>query len=229
MKRFLPFGIIAGVLLLTLAAGIFLFQDRRPAPQPTPAPSEPGATRAKLQSGATPAHILGSSTAAVALEEFGDFECMPCYMLLPIMKNLKMDYGDKISITFRHYPLSNHRHAVAAASAAEAAGSQGKFWEMHDSLYLNRGVWVRALDPADHFTAYATDLGLDLPRFKKDMAGPEAAERIKADQARARSLGVDRTPVLFVNGQRIMFSASPDDDLRQAVDAALAAKPPENK
>ena len=225
VKRFLPLAIIVGVLLLTVAAGVFFFQTRRQELKPKSSSGEPGATPVRIEPGATPPHIQGSSAAPVAVEEFGDFECMPCYILLPIMKNLKTDYGDKISITFRHYPLPNHRHAVAAASAAEAAGLQGKFWEMHDSLYLNRGVWVRALDPNEYFATYATYLGLDVARFKKDMSSPEAATRIKADQARAGSLGVDRTPALFVNGQRIVFSDSPDDDLRQAIDAALVAKP----
>lgn len=216
MKRYLPFAIILGVLLVSVAAGVFLFQYRQ-QPKPKSMPGTPGAE---------PAHIQGSQSAPVSLEEFGDFECMPCYMLLPVMKNLKTDYGDKISITFRQHPLSNHRNALGAARAAEAAGLQGKFWEMHDSLYLNRAVWVPALDPSGYFVTYATYLGLDGACFKKDMAGEEVARRIQADQARGASLGVDRTPVIFVNGERIVFSASPDDDLRQAIDAALGAKAP---
>ena len=143
-------------------------------------------------------------------------------MLWPVLKNLETDYGDKISITFRQHPLSNHRNALAAARAAEAAGLQDRFWQMHDSLYTNRAVWVRALDPSGYFTTYASYLGLDTARFKRDMAGEEVARRIQADQARGASLGVDRTPVIFVNGQQLAFSSSPDDDLRRAIDAALA-------
>ena len=225
VKRYLPFGIIVGVLLLTVVAGIFLFRARRPAPPPQSALTAPGASPAQHQPGATPPHMEGSASAPVALEEFGDFECMPCYMLLPIMKNLKIDYGDKISLTFRQHPLANHRNALPAARAAEAAGLQGKFWEMHDTLYLGRRAWVPALDPNEHFTTYASSLGLDTARFKKDMAGEQVARRIQADQARGASMGVDRTPVIFVNGERITFSASPDEDLRKAIDTALAAKP----
>lgn len=217
VKRFLPFGIILGVLVLTLGAAILIFHFRKAAAPSPPPPSSVG------KPGATPAHIHGPADAPVALEEFGDFECMPCYMLLPIMKNIQQDYGDKISTTFRQHPLANHRNALAAARAAEAAGLQGKFWEMHDSLYLNRAVWVPALDPSAYFETYASNLGLDLARFKNDLAGAEVARRIRADQARGASLGVDRTPVIFVNGERIMFSASPDEDLRNAIDAALAA------
>jgi protein-disulfide isomerase len=214
MKRYLPFVIVLGVLLVTAGVGYFVFQNR---PQPVVKPG-------KGTPGAEPAHIHGNPNAPVALEEFGDFECVPCYMILPIMKNLESDYAEKISVTFRQHPLANHRNALPAARAAEAAGLQGKFWEMHDSLYLNRAVWVPALDPNAYFETYASYIGLDLTRFKNDMAGEEVARRIKADQARGASLGVDRTPVIFVNGERITFSASPDDDLRKAIDAALAAK-----
>jgi protein-disulfide isomerase len=219
MKRYLPFAIILGVLLITVAAGIFLFQNR-PRPQAKQIPAQEQGTP-----GAEPPHIHGLKSAPVSLEEFGDFECMPCYVLLPVMKNLQTDYGDKISVTFRQHPLSNHRNALGAARASEAAGLQGKFWEMHDSLYLNRAVWVPALDPTGYFATYASYLGLDVTRFKKDMAGEEVARRIKADQARGAALGVDRTPVIFVNGKEIVFSASPDDDLRKAIDAVLGAKP----
>ena len=212
MKRYLPFAIVLAVLLVTAGAAFYFFQQRE-RPITKPVQGTPGAE---------PPHIHGNPNAPVAVEEFGDFECMPCYMLLPIMKNLQTDYGDKISLTFRHHPLPNHRHALAAAQAAEAAGLQGKFWEMHDSLYLNRAVWVPALDPRDYFATYASYLGLDIARFKNDMAGEEVARRIKADQARGASMGVDRTPVIFVNGERILFSASPDDDLRKAIDAGLA-------
>lgn len=217
MKRYLPFAIVFAVLLVAVGAGFFLFQHRQ-QPIPKPAQGTPPAP------GAEPSHILGNKNAPVALEEFGDFECLPCFMLLPIMKNIQQDYGDKISTTFRQHPLANHRNAIPAARAAEAAGLQGKFWEMHDSLYLNRAVWVPALDPGGYFESYASYLNLDLARFKSDMAGEEVSRRIKADQARGAFLGVDRTPVIFVNGERIIFSASPDDDLRKAIDAALSAK-----
>jgi protein-disulfide isomerase len=166
----------------------------------------------------------GPANARVSLEEFGDFECMPCYMLFPVLKNLEKDYGDNISFTFREHPLPQHRNALEAARAAEAAGLQGQFWQMHDKLYLNRSVWIPALDVRGYLTTYATYLGLDVARFKKDMDGEEVAGRIKADQARGASLGVDRTPVVFINGEKIAFGASPDADMRTAIDKVLAEK-----
>jgi protein-disulfide isomerase len=201
---------------------MFLYQSRR-APQPAqqqhpPAPSSAG------KPGATPAHVRGSANAPVALEEFGDFECMPCFMLWPVLQNVKKDYGDRISITFRQHPLANHRHARDAARATEAAGLQGKFWEMHDSLYQNRSVWLRGLDVRSYFTTYATYLGLDVDRFKKDMDSAEVNRRIAADEERGASLKIDRTPVILVNGEQITFSADPDKDIRGAIDKALGEK-----
>lgn len=217
MKRFLPFGIILGVLLLTLAAGTFFFHFRRP---PTPPPPESSAGKP----GATPAHIRGPANAPVALEEFGDFECMPCFVLWPILQNVKKDYGDRLSVTFRHHPLAHHRHARDAARAAEAAGLQGKFWEMHDSLYQNRSVWVRTLDVRSYFITYATYLGLDVARFKEDMDSEEVSRRISLDEERGASLKIDRTPVILINGEQLSFSSNPDQDIRTAIDKALGAK-----
>jgi protein-disulfide isomerase len=215
MKRYLPFAIVLGVFLIAAGAGVYFIQQRRQQPPPISGAGVPGAE---------PPHAHGPANARVSLEEFGDFECMPCYMLFPVLKNLEKDYGDNVSFTFREHPLAQHRNALEAARAAEAAGLQEQFWQMHDKLYLNRSVWVPALDVRGYLTTYATYLGLDAARFKKDMDGEEVARRIKADQARGASLGVDRTPVVFINGQKIAFGSSPEADMRAAIDKALAEK-----
>ena len=90
--------------------------------------------------------MRGPAKAPVALEEFGDFECLPCSQLWPILKQAQADYGERLSITFREYPLTKHTRAPDAARAAEAAGVQGRFWEMHDALYENRLIWLKAAD-----------------------------------------------------------------------------------
>jgi len=167
--------------------------------------------------------MRGLASAPVALEEFGDFECLPCFLLWPVLKNVEHDYGERLSVTFRQHPLPQHHHAREAALAAEAAGLQGRFWEMHDWLYQNRSVWVRALDVRPFFTSYASYLGLDVERFKKDMDGTEGAKRIADDEERGSAFKIDRTPVIFINGQLMPFSSSPEEDLRNGIDAALAA------
>jgi protein-disulfide isomerase len=217
MKRYLPFSIILAAFLVAVGAGALLFHSRQPPPSPPPPPPKP----ALGDSGAETAHVRGPANARVQLEEFGDFECLPCYMLWPAMKNIEKDYAESVSITFRQHPLARHPHAREAARASEAAGLQGRFWEMHDLLYLGRNKWVKAENVRSSFQAFASELGLDLERFTKDMDGEEVAKRIAADEERGASLGIDRTPVVFINGKKVEFTPQPEDGLRREIDAAL--------
>ena len=189
MKRYLPFAIILGALLVALGAGALLFRFRQPPEKWHRLPADgvknhrqDADATALGKPGAEPAHVRGPANAPVALEEFGDFECLPCFMLWPAMKNIEKDYAKSLSVTFRQHPLAQHRHALEAARASEAAGLQGRFWEMHDLLYLKRSKWVRAEDVRAFFNTCASELGLDLERFTKDMDGEEVAKRIAADQ-----------------------------------------------
>lgn len=175
--------------------------------------------------GAEPLHIRGDPVAPVVLEEFGDFECLPCSIVWPVLEKLENDYGNRLVVVFRQHPLKKHRYALDAARAAEAAGLQGKFWEMHDTLYRNRATWVPADYVGPHLNNYATELGLDLDRFKTDMDGEAVAKRIAADQDRGESLNVDRTPVLFINGEQIASTARDEKGLRAAIDKALGSRP----
>ena len=216
MKRYLPVAIILAAFLGTLASGALLFHFRKSPPPP--------AKLAVGNPGAEPPHVRGPGNAPVTLEEFGDFECLPCFVLWPAMKNIEKDYAKNLSVTFRQHPLGQHRHALEAARAAEAAGLQGRFWEMHDLLYFRRAKWIRADDVRAFFKTCATELGLDLERFTKDLDGEEVAKRIAADEDRGASLGIDRTPVVFINGKRIEFSPQPEEGLRVEIDAALGAR-----
>jgi protein-disulfide isomerase len=216
MRRYLPYAIIGGVFVAAVISGALFFQLRQPAIiRSTTAAGKPGAE---------PPHVRGLATAPVALEEFGDFECMPCFLLWPALRNLEHDYGDRVAVTFRHHPIAEHRHAPDAARASEAAGLQGRFWEMHDVLYLSRSKWVRADDPRAVFSIFAERLGLDVDRFKKDIDSAEVAKRIKADQDRGESLGIDRTPAVFVNGKRVQLQSDVEQGLHAEIDAALGAR-----
>jgi protein-disulfide isomerase len=216
MRRFLPFLIIGAVLVVALAAGVLLFRNR--APTPSPAKAVYG------RPGAEPAHIRGDLGASVQLEEFGDFECLPCSQVWPVLQKLEHDYGNRLVVVFRQHPLKKHRYGLDAARAAEAAGLQGKFWEMHDILYRNRETWVPADYVRPNLNDYAAELGLDVERFKADMDGEEVAKRIAADQDRGESLGIDRTPVIFINGEQIASTARDEKSLRTAIDKALNAR-----
>lgn len=215
MKRYLPFAIISGVLLLALGGGMLLFHYRQ----------QPPARPAFGRPGAEPPHLRGNARAPVQLEEFGDFECLPCSAVWAILQKVEHDYGKRLSVIFRHHPLKQHRYALDAARAAEAAGLQGRFWEMHDALYKNRALWVPAENVRPLFQRYAAEIGLDLERFKADMDGDKVAKQIEADLDRGASLGVDRTPVIFINGEQIPFSSlRTEEGLHSAIDKTLQTK-----
>lgn len=224
MKRYLPFAIVAAVLLIAVGAGGFYYHRRQQHTLATAAAATTVAKKLSSNPGAEPAHVRGGAKARVTLEEFGDFECRPCGDLSPILEKIEQDYGTRLRVIFRQCPLAMHPHALDAARASEAAGLQGHFWEMHDLLYRNRFIWPRAADVRMAFSDYAKTLGLDVERFKKDMDGTEVRARIIADQQRGASLGVDRTPVLFINNRRVAETSLNPPGLRAAIDAALSEK-----
>jgi hypothetical protein len=195
-----------------------------PAEATTPAAPLAGPVFTYGRPGAEPMHIRGDPTAPVVLEEFGDFECLPCSLLWPVLEKLGHDYEKRLVIVFREHPLKMHRYGSDAARAAEAAGLQGRFWEMHDSLYRNRATWVPADYVRPYLHDYATELHLDVDRFKADMDGEEVAQRLAADWDRGESLGIDRTPIVFVNGVKLPPTEREEPGLRAAIDKALAAK-----
>jgi protein-disulfide isomerase len=158
--------------------------------------------------------------APVTLEEFGDFQCPPCGTLAEPLNQLARDYP-KLRLIFRNYPLPVHQYAKRAALAAEAAGMQGKFWEMHDLLYKEQASWSKTPDAEKLFVAYAGMLQLDVDRFQKDVASTKTAERIKSDQDRAGKLGVTNTPTVFLNNQSIPPSSLGPKDLRAAVERTM--------
>jgi len=166
--------------------------------------------------------VQGPANAPVQLEEFGDFECPPCGMFHPILKQMQAEFGDKLAVTFREFPLvPTHQHALAAASAAEAAGLQGKFWEMHDMLYDHQNDWKKEFDVRPIFEGYAKQIGLDVERYKRDVNGDLVAQRIFADGKRGHSLGVKGTPTVFMNGREVPFENLPAEKLRVVIQNEL--------
>ena len=140
-------------------------------------------------------HVAGPD-GAVTLVEFGDFECPFCIRAYPSVKEVQRRLGDELRFVFRELPLDKHPHARTAALAAEAAGVQGRFWEMHDSLFEAGG----RLAP-DDLVGYAHELGLDLDRFVHDMRSDELDQRVDEDFESAITSGVNGTPAFFVDGE----------------------------
>jgi protein-disulfide isomerase len=236
MKRILPFIIILVVLGAALLSAWYLTRTIPASPtlasQSTASPAAPasqGSPVAQQQQpvaqgvpGAEPAHVLGPANAPVHIEEFGDFECPPCGMFHPILEQMKAEFGDKLAITFREFPLvPTHQHALAAASAAEAAGLQGKFWEMHDLLYEHQNDWKKEFDVRPIYEGYAKQIGLDVERYMRDMNGDLVAQRIFADGKRGHSLGVKGTPTVFMNGREVPFENLPAEKLRVVIQNEL--------
>jgi protein-disulfide isomerase len=223
MKRNFDFLVFVSGLIAGLAVGVTL-SNFGLVPSLRRAPAEKVRETAKASPGAQPPHVRGDAGAPVTLEEFGDFQCPPCAALYPELKKVEAEYGTRLRVIFRHFPLPSHKHAVEAARASEAAALQGRFWEMHDRLYENQEQWGEACDVRQQLAAYARGLGLDAERFARDMDRPEVAERIKLDQQRGESVDVDGTPSIFVNGRELPSSSLTPQALRAAIDAALKGK-----
>src|ERR687898_1300701 len=143
-------------------------------------------------------HLRGPEDAPVTLVKYGDYECPYCGELHPVLEELRERAGERVRFVFRHFPLDSvHPRARRAALAAEAAASQGRFWEMHDLLYENQDELGE-----DALTRHATELGLDLRRFEEDLANDDHAWRIEEDRLGGGPAGVGGTPALFLNGIR---------------------------
>ena len=160
-------------------------------------------------------HIRGPAKAPVTLVEYGDFECPYCGEAEPVIREMLADYGD-VRYVWRHLPLTDvHPHAQLAAEGSEAAGAQGKFWEMHDQLLEHQGALT-----ADDLIGYAGELGLNADRFARDLANDVGAARIDEDVDSADLSGVSGTPTFFINGKRHHGAY----DLGELSDAVRAAR-----
>ena len=209
--------IICGLLAGTIAA-MWLVGSGPFRPPPPPPP--PARDLSRASAGAAPPHARGADTAPVTLEEFADFQCPPCGSLHPELKKVEAEYGGRVRVIFRHYPLASiHLHAWEAAQAAEAAGLQGRFWEMHDLLFERQEEWSEAKEVRPLFTEYARSLKLDSDQFTRDMDAAGVKERISADRGRGDSVEITGTPSLFLNGREVQGRTP--DGLRAAIDTAL--------
>lgn len=146
----------------------------------------------------------GSENAKVTVIEYSDFECPACAAAAPIMKDLLAGYGDDVRFVYRHFPLPSHKNSEAAAYAAEAAGEQGKFFEMHDALFEKQDEWRAEGDPVGKFKEYALSLGLDVDKFSEDVKSGKIRAKVSDDKAGAYAARVNATPTFFVNGRAVV-------------------------
>ncbi len=161
--------------------------------------------------------------AKVTLVEFGDFQCPACGASFPVVEQILQTYKGKINFVFRNYPLPIHPNAMIAAEAAEAAGAQGKYFEMYQTLYANQSEWADSKNPMDSYLKYAKAIGINVDKFKSDVEAKKFESKIRKDQADGDSLAVQATPTFFINGQK-QTGGLPYNEFQAKIDQALKAK-----
>lgn len=166
---------------------------------------------------------LGPIDAPIQLIEYSDFQCPACAAYESVLKQIKSEYSDTLEFAYRHFPLrSIHPHAQLAGQAAEAAGLQGKFWEMHEKIFETQPIWSVRPRVDDFFVDLASEIGLDTEQFEDDLRSDIVKSAVDADYLSAINAGVSATPTFILNGNRIPNPAG-IEQFRQVLDAALAA------
>jgi protein-disulfide isomerase len=188
--------IVLGVIVLTIMAAATLLA-RPQGEQAAPVMASDQALLIREDS-----ITLGPADAPVTLVEFLDFECEACRAAHPTVKNILAEYDGRIRYVVRYF--SNHNNSVLAVAAAEAAGLQGKYWEMVDLLFANQPMWGEQSTPqTEVFFLFASQIGLNIEQFTTDLQNPSFADKAARDQQDTRALGLRGTPTFFVNGQLV--------------------------
>lgn len=183
------------VVILLILGGLSYVIKSSPAKQPMGDQTIATETRADD-------HVTGSGP--LVLVEYADYQCPACAAYYPIVKQLEKDFEGKVTFVYRYFPLFQiHQNANYSAYAAEAAGLQGKFWQMHDVLYAHQTEWSERLDAKVVFKGYAESLGMDGAKFLSDFDSDAVHARVRRDYDEADRLGLSGTPSFFFNGKKI--------------------------
>lgn len=165
-------------------------------------------------------HIKGAAEPTVTITEYSDFQCPACAQFSGLLDEMLAMYPEEVALEYKHYPLiSIHPFAVPAAKAAEAAGQQGKFFEMHDKLFENQQVWSNSANPNGYFMTYAETIGLDMALFKRHMKASMIQDKVENEFREARDRNLTGTPSFFLNGQRMQFESY--EDFMAQIEAAV--------
>lgn len=223
----MPLTLIAIVLLVVVIGGVWLYNSS----STTNTPAANQANQAKPAAVNIPpgaslgVNMIGSPDAAVTIEEFADYQCGACASVHPVLKELQGVYaGNKnFRFIFRHYPLgiAGHDKSYEASVATEAAGLQGKFWQMQDQLFRNQQAWTSNPNYRQLWVEYAGAIGMDVEKFKTDIAGIQTKERVDQDMQRGRAMAISSTPTVLVNGNPVPFQQLNITSLRQIVDTEI--------
>lgn len=227
----LPLSIIVLVLVLVVIGGVWFYNTSGSSVTPSANRASQTTNGQDRSTANVPAgaplgvNVLGPADALVTIEEFADYQCGACASVHPTMKELQSAYaGNKhFRFIFRHFPLSipGHDKSYEASVATEAAGMQGRFWQMQDQLFRNQQAWTTNPNYRQMWNDYARNIGIDVAKFSTDIAGRMTKERVDQDIRRGRGLGVSQTPSVFINGTLIPPSELNIGALRQRVDAEI--------
>ncbi len=172
--------------------------------------------------GAAPAHFKGNAGSPVVIEEFADFQCPTCRIVHPKMNEIISKYGNRIKVVFRQYPVTQPPKAYDAAVATEAAGLQGKFWEMQNIMFNNQTSWANSQTHRQDYSKYAKQIGLDVEKFEIDLLGMAAKQRVDSDMKRGKALNISSTPSILINGRLVPYSQMEVAQMSTLIDAELA-------
>ncbi len=215
---------IGAVTVIIIIIGVFFLGKQNKQPQ-----ADANFDSAKLIEGAV--NTKGKPNSPVVIVEFGDIQCPACRAAQPIANKIVEKNKDNVYFVFRHFPLSIHKNSKLAAQAVEAAGAQGKFFEILDIMYDKQIEWSEKANPRDLYRKYAQDLGLDMDKFNKDMENLKSG--IEKDYALGNKAGVESTPTFFINGkkypgvmQEAQFQQYIDSNLTSVPESSSSATPP---
>lgn len=180
---------------------------------------------ANSQNGNIADHVFGKVGSKVTLIEYGDFQCPPCASVYPKIKAISEKYSNQLQLVFRNYPITTiHANAKAMAAAAESAGLQGKYWEMHNKIYDNQSSWseLNETDRTSYIINMAKDMSLDINKFKSDMASTSVNKKIDYDLALGKKANVQGTPTIFLDGKLLDANTyGNDSNFKNAINAEL--------
>ena len=186
---------MAAGVLGALAIAAFLSQGAEEAPETTGARQEISTAAARIR---------GPENATLKLVEFGDYQCPSCRFYHGIVTELFERFPDQLALEFHHFPLASiHHNSVFAAVAAESAGEQNRFWEMHDLLFDNQDLWANSPNPESVFISFAAQLGLDQDMFMQSLRASETESRVLRDVTEGRELQINAVPAFFLDGRPV--------------------------
>lgn len=208
------FWIILGVAVVAIFGGMIALNQTNKANMPQSNGSN---------------NVYGNVESQVTLTEFADFQCEACYAYYPTIKEVKEKYKDTVKFQVRHFPIAgSHKFAQMAASYAEAAAKQDKFWEMHDKIFEGQKQWERMADASVAFNSYAEEIGLDMEKLEADRTSEEVKAIINADFKAAQDAGAQGTPTFVLNGERIERVENTVEAFSKLLDEALGENETKN-